>query len=183
MSHAQSLLGPAQRRPLLQRLLPAAAWLPHYRRGWLPGDVLAALTVWALLVPEALAYAGIAGVPPQYGLYAAPLALVAYALFGGSRHLIVGPTSTVAIVSASAVAPLAASGGDHRYLALTIALALLTGAILVVAGLARLGLVAKFLAKPVLDGFIMGLAFTIASVRPASSSACTSPATRRSTRP
>ena len=124
--------------------------------------MLAALTVWALLVPEALAYAGIAGVPPQYGLYAAPLALVAYALFGGSRHLIVGPSSTVAIVSAAVVAPLAASGGDQRYLALTIALALLTGGILVLAGLARLGLVAKFLAKPVLDGFIIGLAFTIA---------------------
>jgi len=147
---------------VLGRLLPATDWLPRYRRAWLTGDVLAALTVWALLVPEALAYAGIAGVPPQYGLYAAPLALVAYALFGGSRHLIVGPTSTVAIVSASVVAPLAASGADQRYLALTISLALLTGAILVLAGLARLGLVAKFLAKPVLDGFIIGLAFTIA---------------------
>ena len=161
-SHAQSLAGPPQRRPLLQRLLPAAVWLPHYQRSWLSGDVLAALTVWALLVPEALAYAGIAGVPPQYGLYAAPLALVAYALFGGFRHLMVGPSSTVAPLSAAAVAPLAASGADQRYLALTIALALLSGGILVLAGLARLGLVARFLAKPVLDGFIMGLAFTIA---------------------
>jgi SulP family sulfate permease len=162
VSHARLLAGPPERPPRLQRLLPAAGWLPRYRRAWLTGDIVAALTVWALLVPEALAYAGIAGVPPQYGLYAAPLALVAYALFGGSRHLIVGPTSTVAIVSASVVAPLAASGGEQRYLALTIALALLTGAILVLAGLARLGLVAKFLAKPVLDGFIIGLAYTIA---------------------
>ena len=162
VSHARLLAGPPERPPRLQRLLPAAGWLPRYRRAWLTGDIVAALTVWALLVPEGLAYAGIAGVPPQYGLYAAPLALVAYALFGGSRHLIVGPTSTVAIVSASVVAPLAASGGDQRYLALTIALALLTGAVLVLAGLARLGLVAKFLAKPVLDGFIIGLAYTIA---------------------
>jgi len=162
VSHARLLAGPPERPPRLQRLLPAAGWLPRYRRAWLTGDIVAALTVWALLVPEGLAYAGIAGVPPQYGLYAAPLALVAYALFGGSRHLIVGPTSTVAIVSAAVVAPLAASGGDQRYLALTIALALLTGAILVLAGLARLGLVAKFLAKPVLDGFIIGLAYTIA---------------------
>ncbi len=161
-SHARMLAGPPERPPRLQRLLPAAGWLPRYRRAWLTGDILAALTVWALLVPEALAYAGIAGVPPQYGLYAAPLALIAYALFGGSRHLMVGPTSTVAIVSAAVVAPLAASGGDQRYLALTIALALLTGAILVLAGLARLGLVAKFLAKPVLDGFIIGLSYTIA---------------------
>ena len=161
-SHARLLAGPPEKRPLTQRLLPAAAWLPHYDRAWLRGDVVAALTVWALLVPEGLAYAGIAGVPPQYGLYAAPLALAAYALFGGSRHLIVGPTSTVAIVSAAVVAPLVAPGDDARYLSLTIALALLAGVILVVAGLARLGLVAKFLAKPVLDGFVMGLAYTIA---------------------
>jgi SulP family sulfate permease len=160
--HAGPLIPPAPKEPALQRLLPISAWLPGYHRAWLTGDVVAGLTIWGLLVPEALAYAGIAGVPPQYGLYCAPLALLAYAVFGGSRHLIVGPSSTVAIVSASVVAPLAASGSDARYLALTIALALLTGAVLVVAGLARLGFVAKFLAKPVLDGFIIGLAFTIA---------------------
>jgi high affinity sulfate transporter 1 len=162
VSHARMVAGPPERPSRLVRLLPAAGWLPKYRRAWLTGDVLAALTVWALLVPEGLAYAGIAGVPPQYGLYAAPLALVAYALFGGSRHLVIGPTSTVAIVSAAVVAPLAASGGEERYVALTIALALMTGVVLVVAGLARLGLVAHFLAKPVLDGFIIGLAYTIA---------------------
>lgn len=161
-SHARLVAGPPEKPAPLVRLLPAAGWLPQYRRTWLTGDILAALTVWALLVPEGLAYAGIAGVPPQYGLYAAPLALVAYALFGGARHLVIGPTSTVAIVSAAVVAPLAASGGEQRYLALTIALALLTGAVLVGAGLARLGLVAHFLAKPVLDGFIIGLAYTIA---------------------
>jgi len=160
-SHAQLVAVPTPRPALLQRLLPVAGWLPHYRGGRLTGDVLAALTVWALLVPEALAYAGIVGVPPQYGLYAAPLALVAYAVFGGSRHLVVGPSSTVAIVSAAVVAPLAAGASDERYLALTVALALLTGALLVGAGLARLGFVAKFLARPVLDGFIMGLALTI----------------------
>jgi len=158
---------PSEKEPLLHRLLPVTGWLPGYERGWLTGDVLAGLTVWALLVPEALAYASIAGVPPQYGLYCAPFALLAYAVFGGSRTLMVGPSSTVAIVSASVVAPLAAgagsgAAGDARYLALTVALAILSGAALVAAGLARLGFVAKFLAKPVLDGFIMGLAFTIA---------------------
>jgi len=141
-------------------LLPVAGWLPGYRRADLSGDLLAGLTVWALLVPEALAYASIAGVPPQYGLYCAPAALLAYVVFGGSRHLIVGPSSTVAIVSASVVAPLAAGGGE-KYLALTIALALVTGVILVVAGFARLGFIARLLAKPVLDGFILGLALTI----------------------
>ena len=162
VSHARELAGPPERPPRLQRLLPAAGWLPRYRRAWLTGDVVAALTVWALLVPEALAYAGIAGVPPQYGLYAAPLALVAYAFFGGARHLIVGPTSTVAIVSAAVVAPLVVSGDEQHYLSLTIALALMTGAVLVAGGIARLGIVAQFLAKPVLDGFIIGLAYTIA---------------------
>ena len=161
VSHERQVAGPPEKRSLLVRLLPAAGWMPAYRRAWLTGDVLAALTVWALLVPEGLAYAGIAGVPPQYGLCAAPLALVAYALFGGSRHLIIGPTSTVAIISAAVVTPIAASGDEQKYLALTIALALLTGVILVVAGLARLGLIAHFLAKPVLDGFIIGLAYTI----------------------
>lgn len=153
---------PLEKQTLVHRFLPVTAWLPSYERAWAAGDIVAGLTIWALLVPEALAYAGIAGVPPQYGLYCAPLALIAYAIFGGSRRLVVGPSSTVAIVSASVVAPLAATGSDSRYLALTIALALLTGAVLVGAGLARLGFVAKFLAKPVLDGFIIGLAFTIA---------------------
>lgn len=152
----------SEKRPLLRSYLPVTDWLPRYGRSDVPGDVLAALTVWALLVPEALAYAGIAGVPVQYGLYAAPLALLAYAVFGGSKRLIVGPTSTVAILSASVVAPLAASAGSDRYIALTIALTLLVGLVLVAAGLARLGFAAKFLAKPVLNGFIIGMAFTIA---------------------
>jgi high affinity sulfate transporter 1 len=153
---------PPESRSVWARRLPVTVWVRDYKWTQIGGDLFAALTVWALLVPEALAYAGIAGVPPQYGLYCAPAALLAYAVFGGSRHLIVGPTSTVAIVSASVVAPLAA-GGDERYLALTIALALLTGAILVAAGLARFGFVARLLAKPVLDGFILGLAITIAA--------------------
>jgi high affinity sulfate transporter 1 len=146
---------------IIGRHLPITVWLPKYQRGWLGGDLVAGITIWALLVPEALAYAQIAGVPVQYGLYAAPFALIAYAVFGGSRRLAVGPTSTVAIVSASVVAPLAAAG-TQRYLSLTIALALMVGLVLVVAGLMRLGFVAKFLAKPVLEGFIIGLAFTIA---------------------
>lgn len=153
----------AQEKPtFFHHFVPVTEWLPRYQRGWISGDILAALTVWALLVPEALAYAQIAGVPIQYGLYAAPLGLLAYAIFGGGRRLMVGPSSTVAIVSASVVAPLALNSSQDRYIALTIALALLVGIILVVAGISRLGFMAKFLAKPVLDGFIIGLAFTIA---------------------
>lgn len=146
---------------LLRRVLPVASWLPAYRGSWLAPDILAGITIWAILVPEALAYAEIAGVPVQYGLYAAPLALLAYAVFGGSRRLVLGPSSTAAIVSAAVVAPLAASGSD-RFLSLTIALALMVGVLLLAAGIIRLGFIASFLAKPVLKGFITGLAFTIA---------------------
>jgi len=153
---------PQEERPgFLGRNAPVTQWLPRYQRAWLTSDLVAGITVWALLVPEALAYAQIAGVPVQYGLYAAPFALLAYAIFGGSRRLVVGPTSTVAIISASVIAPLAAAGSE-RFLSLTIALAIMTGVVLAAAGIARLGFVAKFLAKPVLQGFIFGLAITIA---------------------
>ena len=144
------------------RYMPITAWLPAYEKKWLAGDIAAGLTVWALLVPEALAYAGIAGVPVQYGLYAAPFALLAYAVFGSSRHMVFGPSAEGAAVSAAAVTPLAASGGQERYLALTITLALMVGAIMIVLGLARMGFLAKFFAAPVLDGFIVGAAIFIA---------------------
>ncbi|MEA2058354.1 MAG: SulP family inorganic anion transporter, partial [Actinomycetota bacterium] len=103
-------------------------------KGDLRPDFMAGLTVWALLVPEAMAYAGIAGVPPEAGLYAAPLALVLYAMFGSSRHLFVGPSSTVAILSATVIAPLAASDGTDFW-ALTSWLAIVTGVLFVIFGL------------------------------------------------
>lgn len=143
--------------------LPAARWIPRYRRSWVRPDLLAGLTIWALVVPEAMAYADIAGVPVQYGLYAVPVAVVAYLLFGTSRHLVVGPSSTVAALSASTVAPVLATGGSVAdYVALTAALSLLVGAIYLILGLARMGFVARFFAKPVLDGFIVGLGLYIA---------------------
>ncbi len=152
---------PAQ-KSLLQRYLPILDWLPGYRWGDdLRWDLIAGITVWALLVPEAMAYAGIAGVPPEAGLYAAPLALAGYAIFGTSRQLFVGPSSTVAIVSASVVGGIvAASGAD--FWTVTSWLAIVTGIVLVVLGLARMGWVSNFMARPVLDGFIIGLAITIA---------------------
>lgn len=145
----------------IRRHIPITDWLGSYRASWLLGDLLAGITVWALLIPEALAYAGIAGVPPQYGLYAAPLALIGYAVFGSSRNLFVGPSSTVALISAASVAPLAADNPD-LFIAMTVCMALLAGAAFIVAGVARLGFLARFLAKPVLTGFIIGLAFNIA---------------------
>jgi len=145
----------------IKSLLPILDWLPKYQKGWLRGDIIAAVTVWALVVPEAMAYAGIAGMPPETGLYAAPLALVAYAILGTSRHLSVGPSSTVAALSFSVVAGMAMAGSED-FVFLTIVLALLTGVLLIAFGLLRLGLLADFLSRPVLDGFVVGVALSIA---------------------
>src|SRR6476469_8392038 len=97
--------------------------LRGYRREWLDGDLVAGLTVWAVLVPEALAYASIAGVSPVVGLYAAPPALLLYAAFGSSRHLVTGPMSATAALSAATVAVMATQG-TPRFSELTIALAI-----------------------------------------------------------
>ncbi|GAA4905057.1 high affinity sulfate transporter 1 [Stackebrandtia albiflava] len=132
--------------------------LRHYRSAWLRPDLVAGLTVWAVLVPESLAYAAIAGVPPVVGLYAAVPALVLYAFFGSSRHLVVGPMAATAALSASIVA-VYADGRD--YAVVTVALALVTGVVALAAGLLRLGFLAAFISEPVLKGFILGMALTI----------------------
>jgi SulP family sulfate permease len=134
--------------------------LHGYRRAWLRGDLIAGLTVWAVLVPEALAYATIAGVSPVVGLYAAPPALLLYAMLGSSRHLVVGPMSATAALSAATVGAVVAGSGAH-FTQMTAALAITTGAVALVAGLARLGFLASFISEPVIKGFIVGLALTI----------------------
>lgn len=134
--------------------------LSGYRPAWLRGDLLAGFTVWAVLVPESLAYATIAGVDPVVGLYAAPAALLLYAMFGSSRHLIVGPMSATAALSAAVVAGFVSQGGKD-FATMTAALAVVTGVIALVAGLLRLGFLAGFISEPVLKGFIIGLALTI----------------------
>ncbi len=142
--------------------LPIVSWLPRYDKRLLVPDAIAALAVWALLVPQGLAYASLAGVPAQAGLYAALAALLLYAIFGTCRNLNVGPSSAIAALSAATIAPLA--GGDATtFVALSAAAALLAGGLLVAAGVARLGFVAEFFAKPVLTGFVTGLALTVAS--------------------
>ena len=147
------------RRHELARFLPIAGWLPRYSRAWLRPDLLAGLTVWALLVPEAMAYAEIAGMPAETGLYAALGAIVGYAIFGTSRQLVVGPSSSIAILSAATVATVVTNGDS---IDLSIALALLVGAMLIVGGLLRLGFLSVFMSKPVLTGFTFGLGLTIA---------------------
>jgi high affinity sulfate transporter 1 len=134
--------------------------LHGYNRSWIRGDAIAGLTVWAVLVPEALAYATIAGVSPVVGLYAAPPALLLYALFGSSRHLVVGPMSATAALSAAAVAQVA-TAGSPAYVTMTAAVAIVVGVLGIAAGLAHLGFVANFISEPVLKGFIIGLALTI----------------------
>jgi sulfate permease, SulP family len=140
--------------------LPVFTSLRGYRSGWLRSDAVAGVTVWAVLVPEALAYASIAGVSPVVGLYAAPGALILYAAFGSSKHLVTGPMAATAALSAAAVGQVVA-GKSGMFPALTATLAITTGVLALAAGLARLGFVANFISEPVLKGFIVGLALTI----------------------
>lgn len=145
----------------LARLLPILTWLPNYESHWLRGDILAGLTVLALLIPEGMAYAEIAGMPPQTAFYAAPIGLLLYAIFGTSRQLVVAVSATIATMSAATVGPLAASGSPE-YAALTAGLAILAGLVSILAGLFKLGRIASFFSESVLAGFVTGLALTIA---------------------
>jgi len=152
----------------LKDRIPLLGWLPSYDRSWLPFDVIAGLTLWGLVVPESMAYAGIAGLPPQAGLYTLLAALLVYALFGTSRHLSVGPTSATAAllassVAAALVASAAANASDPKtYQAYATAFVLVVGVVYLAAGLARLGFITQFLSKPVMDGFVVGLAIFVA---------------------
>jgi high affinity sulfate transporter 1 len=147
----------APRPGLLQRLVPILTWLPAYDRRWLRFDVVAGATIWGLLVPEMIAYAGLAGLPPQAGLYTLLATLVAYAVFGTSRHVVVAGTSAAAVLLASGVADRGPSN-PGEYAALAAGLVLLCGGVLLLAGVLRLGFVAQFLSRPVTDGFVFGLA-------------------------
>ena len=141
-------------------LFPIIKWLTLYQRSWLRADIMAGLAVWAMMVPQALAYAGIAGVPPIYGLYAVPLAMLAYALFGTSRTMSVGPESAIAIISAVTVGTLVAQN-PQEFIALTSLLALIVGMLFLLFGIFKLGWIANFLAQPVLRGFTQGIALIV----------------------
>mgnify|MGYP001826850497 FL=1 len=150
------------RSAAIARLAPGFDRLLHYERGWLRVDILAGLTVGAMLVPQGMAYAELAGMPPVTGFYAALLALVAYAIVGSSRHLGVGPEPGTAILAATGVGAIAA-GDPARYLALMAALALTVGVLCILAAVARLGFIASVLSKPVLVGYITGVGLTLLS--------------------
>lgn len=129
----------------------------NYERTWLRGDLLAGVTVAAYLIPQVMAYAEVAGLPPVAGLWTVIGAMTVYALLGSSRHLSVGPETTTALMTAVAVGPLAA-GDPVRFAALASALAMLVGIICVLAWVARLGFIADLLSKPVLVGYLAGVA-------------------------
>ncbi|MDX3568050.1 sulfate permease [Streptomyces sp. ID05-47C] len=147
----------ADRGPRWRRLLPGLGTLLGYRRSWLRGDLLAGVTVAAYLVPQVMAYAVVAGLPPVAGLWAILPALALYALLGSSRLLSVGPESTTALMTATAVGPLAA-GDPARYAVLAATLAITVGLLCVLAWAARLGFVADLLSRPVLIGYLGGVA-------------------------
>src|SRR5262250_2048923 len=120
------------------RLLPILRWLPCYQRAWILPDVLAGLAVWAVMVPEGMAYAGIVGVPPIMGLYTIVLPLIAYALLGTSRLLVVGPDTATGLISALTVGGIAVQG-TAEFNALTSTLAILIGAFFLLFGALRMG--------------------------------------------
>ena len=138
------------------RLLPGIHVLRHYRRAWLRGDVVAGCTVAAYLVPQVMAYAEVAGLPPVTGLWAVMGPLVVYAVLGSSRQLSVGPESTTALMTATALAALTAGGALPGEAAAALAIAV--GAVCLVGWLARLGFLANLLSHPILTGYMAGIA-------------------------
>lgn len=146
----------------IERWLPAAAWLRGYDRATLGQDLFAALIVTLMLIPQSLAYAMLAGLPPQVGLYASIAPLIAYAAFGTSRTLSVGPVAVVSLMTAAAIGDIAASG-SAGYVEAALVLALLSGLVLLGMAVLRLGFLATFLSHPVISGFITASAVLIAA--------------------
>ncbi len=145
---------------VLRQLLPILSWGPNYRRGDFRSDLTAGLTVGAMLVPQAMAYALLAGLPPEIGLYAATIPVIVYALFGSSRQLAVGPVAIVSLLTATALAPLVEEG-TAGYLSAAALLALMVGVIHIVLGVGRLGFLVNFLSHSVLVGFTAAAAIII----------------------
>lgn len=147
-------------RSALRRNIPIIDWLSQYDRAWLRTDILAGIIAWGTTVPTAMGFAQIAGLPIQAGLYAALVALLAYAVFGSSPQLKVETSASMAIISAAIVAPLAL-GNTSYYVTLSAALALVVGLLLIAAGLLRLSFIADFLAQPIVLGFLFGIAVIV----------------------
>jgi high affinity sulfate transporter 1 len=160
MTEVAAAQQPTQRRGLAS-FFPILGWLPKYSRSWLRPDLIAGITVTALLVPEGMAYAELAGMPPETIFYVAPIALLLYAIFGTSRQLVVVVSSVQAVMSYSIVSALAPAG-TSEFIILTSALAITAGFVSILAGLLHLGRVAQFFSASVLVGFVSGLAMVVA---------------------
>jgi SulP family sulfate permease len=145
----------------LRNFLPILSWLPHYSKDQFGGDVSAGLTVGVMLIPQGMAYAMLAGLPPIYGLYAATIPLLAYAIFGTSRQLAVGPVAMDSLLVAIGVSKLAEYGSE-QFISLAILLALMVGAFQLLLGIFRLGFLVNFLSRPVISGFTSAAALIIA---------------------
>lgn len=145
---------------LLQRYIPILQWLPGYNANTAKNDLSAGLTVGAMLVPQGMAYAFIAGLPAIYGLYASIVPLILYAIFGTSRQLAVGPVAMVSLLTAAGVGSIATEGTD-QYIQLAIMAALMVGVFQFLMGTFRLGFVVQFLSHPVLSGFTSAAALII----------------------
>src|SRR5215472_9832190 len=147
---------------MASRSLPGMRTVASYRVEWLGNDIVAGVVLTTLLVPQGMAYAELAGLPPITGLYTTILCLAGYAVFGPSRILVLGPDSSLGPMIAATILPILGSDGSpERAIALASMLALITGAIMIVAGVAKLGFVADLLSKPTQIGYMNGLALTI----------------------
>jgi SulP family sulfate permease len=144
----------------LVRLLPILGWLPKYDKAWLAGDIIAGLSVWALMVPQSLGYADISGVPVQYGLYAAAIALLVYPIFTTSRHVVTGPSSTISAVTGASVLMVTTSGSPEA-VQLVAAITILAGLLYVLLYILRMGWISNFLSESVLTGFIFGIGIDV----------------------
>jgi len=144
------------------RFLPIVEWLPNYDRAWLKSDIIAGLSVWALMVPTSLGYATISGVPVQYGLYAAAVGLIAFALFTTSKQVTQGPSSSTAAVLGAAVLAVASAGSDEA-VAVAAAIVLMAGLLFIIMYLLKMGWISEFLSASVLTGFTFGVAINVAA--------------------
>ena len=147
---------------LIRRSLPILVWLPQYQRSWLKSDVVAGLSVWALMVPTSLGYATLSGVPVQNGLYAAAAGLIVFAIFTTSRQVTQGPSSSTAPVLGAAVVSLATAGSEDA-VAVAAAVVLTAGLLFVVMAVLKMGWISQFLSAAVLTGFTFGVAINVAS--------------------
>jgi sulfate permease, SulP family len=144
----------------IKRYLPILEWLPNYQKSDFKGDLWAGLTVGVMLIPQGMAYAMIAGIPPIYGLYAAFLPQVIYSLFGSSKHLSVAPAAMISLLIGAGLSEFAVQGSDE-YIKMAILLAMIVGALQLLFGIFRMGFLVNFLSQPVISGYTSSAAIII----------------------